>query len=182
MQANVRSRQSRHAVTIRQRAQLRRKCTCLHDGHRQPLRRDRLDGCKALADESQPPRALDGIERLDRPFPEQAALRIKRKRQRLCCSTGMKCAGCPRSLFAPQEFALATSLRVHRDDEVIGLAEPCGHRRGEAGLHLDMDARIAGDEACQQRRNDAGAVIVHHAQPHHAFDLALGAACRRPLR
>ncbi len=37
-----------------------------------------------------------------------------------------------------------------------------------------MDARIAGEEACQQRRNDAGAVIVHHAEPHHAFDLAFG--------
>src|SRR5829696_1855294 len=173
MQANVRSRQSRHAVALRQRAQLRRKCTCLYDGHRKPLRRNRLDGCKALADESQPPRSLDGIERLDRPFSEQAALRIKRKGQRALLLDRVKCAGCPRSLFAPQEFTLATSLRVHRDDEVIGIAEARGHRRGESCLHLDMDQRITGNEACQQGRDDQGAVVVHYAQADNAFNLAL---------
>jgi hypothetical protein len=36
-----------------------------------------------------------------------------------------------------------------------------------------MNQRITGDEACQQGRNDQGAVVVHHAQAHNAFNLAL---------
>ena len=83
-------------------------------------------------------------------------------------------AGRPYRLFAAKEFAVAAAFRMHRDDEVVCLAEPCRHRGGQPGFHLDMDARIAGDETCEQGRHDAGAVIVHHAQPHHAFDLALG--------
>src|SRR5439155_13831095 len=104
-------------------AQLRRKCTCLYDGHRKPLCRNRLDGCKAVAEESQPRRSLGGIDRLDRPFSEQAALRIKRKRQRVLLLDGVKCAGCPSSLFAPQEFTHSTSHREHRNEEIISIAE-----------------------------------------------------------
>src|SRR5256886_16455465 len=111
MEANVRGREARHAGAPRQGAQLGGKCPCLYDGHRKPLRRNRLDSCKAVADESQPPRSLDGIERLDRPFSEQAALRIKRKRQRPLLPDGGKGAGCPASRFAPPEFPPATSPR-----------------------------------------------------------------------
>src|SRR5436190_10943564 len=86
----------------------------------------------------------------------------------------MRSAGRPYGLFAAQQFALAASFRMHRDDDVISLTKPCRHGRSKAGLHLDVDARIAGEEACQQRRNDEGAVVVHHAEADHAFDLALG--------
>src|SRR6478752_8974879 len=135
MQANVCSRESRHAVALRQGTQLRRKSTCLYDGHRKPLCCNRLDGCQTLADESQSPRSLGGIERFDRPFSEQAALRIKRERQRVLLLHGMKGAGCPRRLFAPQELTLATSLRVHRNHEVISRAEARGHGGGKPYLH-----------------------------------------------
>ena len=77
-------------------------------------------------------------------------------------------------MLAAQEFTLAASFRMHGDDEVVSPAQPRRHGRGEAGLHFDMDARIAGEEARQQRRHDTGAVIVHHAEPHHTFDLTLG--------
>ena len=42
-----------------------------------------------------------------------------------------------------------------------------------------MDPRIAGEETRQQGWNDKGAVVVHHAETDHAFDLALGEAADR---
>ena len=93
-------------MVIRQQAKPWRKGAGLYDGHGQALRCNRLHGCKTVADESQPPGASRCVERLGRPFPEQAALRIERHRKRVLRFDRMRGAGRPHRLFAAQEFDL----------------------------------------------------------------------------
>ncbi|OIQ73877.1 hypothetical protein GALL_444840 [mine drainage metagenome] len=101
-------------------------------------------------------------------------MRVEGDGKRLLLFDRLRSAGRPDRLFAPQEFACATSFRMHGDDEIKSLAKPRRHGRGESRLHLDMNPRITGDKACQQRWNDEGAVVVHHAEANHPLDLALG--------
>jgi len=51
-------------------------------------------------------------------------MRIERDRKRVQRFDRMRCSGKPHRLLAPQEFAVTTAFRMHRDDKIEGLAEP----------------------------------------------------------
>lgn len=132
-----------------------------------------LDGRQAVADEGKPPGPLCRVESFHRPFPEQAALRIKGKRERIRSLDGLLRARGPDRLLSSQEFTVALPFGMHGDHKIVGLAKPGGHGGCEPGFHLDMDQRITGDEARDQRRDDQGPIIVHDAEPDNALNRAL---------
>jgi hypothetical protein len=168
MQPYLRSRQRRHPVAMRQAPKRWRKCPLLDHGHRQALRRKGFDGRPAVADKSQPPRPVCGIQRLHGPSSEETALRIKRNGDRVYLLRPMLNACRPDRLLHSQQFTLAMPFWMHRDDEIVALSKPIIHRARQPGLHFDVDQRIIRDEARQQWRDKQ-----FHSRPSRRDERAL---------
>src|SRR5882757_7804480 len=122
MQAYIRRRKLRHTVALGQNPQLRRKYSGFDHSHGEALSGDGFNRREALAYERQAPRSPGLVERLSGPFPEQTSMRRERDRKRVQRFDRMRCSGSPDRLLAPQEFAVATALRMHRDDKIEELA------------------------------------------------------------